>query len=193
MPRVEPQEYVLWTEHPFLTTLQCPMWMAMLYSKCTGEATGAELLIHRADAAMVMQQGNVASTWGMDVQDSPSPDRYIKEGDVITFGDISLKVLHTPGHSAGGISLVTDNMVFVGDTLFAGSIGRTDFPGGSITVLKDSIDRVSKLDVEYLLPGHSTEMGSIVEGKRRVEQNFRAIKYDSVYVPFFRRDCPATR
>ena len=94
------------------------------------QATGAELVIHRADAAMVMHQGNVASTWGMDIQNSPSPDRYVQEGDIITFGDISLKVLHTPGHSAGGISLVTDNMVFVGDTLFAGSIGRTDFPGG---------------------------------------------------------------
>jgi glyoxylase-like metal-dependent hydrolase (beta-lactamase superfamily II) len=94
------------------------------------QATGAELVIHRADAAMVMHQGNVASTWGMDIQNSPSPDRYVQEGDIITFGDISLKVLHTPGHSAGGISLVTDNMVFVGDTLFASSIGRTDFPGG---------------------------------------------------------------
>jgi glyoxylase-like metal-dependent hydrolase (beta-lactamase superfamily II) len=83
------------------------------------EVTGAQLLIHQADAPMILHQGN-----------SPPPDRYLNEGDIITFGDISLKVLNTPGHSPGGISLVTDKIVFVGDTLFAGSIGRTDFPGG---------------------------------------------------------------
>jgi glyoxylase-like metal-dependent hydrolase (beta-lactamase superfamily II) len=94
------------------------------------EVTGAELLIHRADAPMILQQGASGGMWGMKVDNSPPPDRYLEEGDVITFGDISLKVLHTPGHSPGGISLVTDKIVIVGDTLFAGSIGRTDFPGG---------------------------------------------------------------
>ena len=68
-------------------------------------------------------------------------------------------------------------VLITGDLVFNGSVGRTDFPGGSITTLKQSIERVSQLDVEYLLPGHSTEMGSIVEGKRRVEQNFRAIRF----------------
>ncbi|OGP55047.1 MAG: MBL fold metallo-hydrolase [Deltaproteobacteria bacterium RBG_13_52_11] len=93
-------------------------------------ATGAEILIHRADAPYILNQGASAAAWGMGVENSPPPDRYLDEGDTITFGDISLEVLHTPGHSPGGIALVTDKMVFVGDTLFAGSIGRTDFPGG---------------------------------------------------------------
>lgn len=94
------------------------------------EVTGAQLVIHRADAPMIMNQSGQGSMWGMRIENSPAPDRYVEEGDMITFGDISLKVLHTPGHSAGGISLFTDKMVLVGDTLFAGSIGRTDFPGG---------------------------------------------------------------
>ena len=94
------------------------------------EVTGAQLLIHRADAPMILDQRTSGRMWDMDVDNSPPPDRYLEEGDIINFGDVSLNVLHTPGHSPGGISLVTDKMVFVGDTLFAGSIGRTDFPGG---------------------------------------------------------------
>ena len=94
------------------------------------EVTGAQLVIHRADALMIINQSANGGMWGMKVDNSPPPDLYVEEGDFITFGDISLRVLHTPGHSAGGISLLTDRMVFVGDTLFAGSIGRTDFPGG---------------------------------------------------------------
>jgi glyoxylase-like metal-dependent hydrolase (beta-lactamase superfamily II) len=95
------------------------------------EVTGAQLLIHPADAPMILNQSTGGGMWGFHVDNSPPPDRYLEEGDIITFGDISLKVLHTPGHSPGGISLVTDKIVFVGDTLFAGSIGRTDFPGGN--------------------------------------------------------------
>jgi hydroxyacylglutathione hydrolase len=107
---------------------------------------------------------------------------YLAEGDLSLGRDekqVNLTVIHTPGHSPGSICLYwPDKKVLItGDLVFNGSVGRTDFPGGSITTLKQSIERVSQLDVEYLLPGHSTEMGSIVEGKRRVEQNFRAIRF----------------
>lgn len=107
---------------------------------------------------------------------------YLAEGDLSLGRDerqICLTVLHTPGHAPGSICLywAARKVLITGDLVFNGSVGRTDFPGGSITILKQSIERVSQLDVEYLLPGHSTEMGSIVEGKRRVEQNFRAIKF----------------
>ncbi|RLA98047.1 MAG: MBL fold metallo-hydrolase, partial [Deltaproteobacteria bacterium] len=94
------------------------------------EATGAELLIHKADAPFLARQAQKAASWGIYIDDSPPPDRYIEEGDLIVFGDVTLEVLHTPGHSPGGVSLFTDKVVFVGDALFAGSIGRTDFPGG---------------------------------------------------------------
>jgi hydroxyacylglutathione hydrolase len=80
----------------------------------------------------------------------------VEEGDTIAFGDISLKVLHTPGHSAGSISLVTDKMVFVGDVLFAGSIGRTDFPGGDHEALIRNVrEKIFPLgDDTIVYPGH---------------------------------------
>jgi len=120
------------------------------------EVTGAQLLIHRADAPMILHQGASGSSWGMNVDNSPPPDRYLKEGDVITFGDISLKVLHTPGHSPGGISLFSDKMVFVGDTLFAGSIGRTDFPGGDYEgLIRNVREKIFPLgDDVVVYPGH---------------------------------------
>ncbi|MGZ3590291.1 MAG: MBL fold metallo-hydrolase, partial [Thermodesulfobacteriota bacterium] len=120
------------------------------------EVTGAQLIIHRADAAMILHQGRSSGMWGMKVDNSPPPDRYVEEGDSITFGDISLKVLHTPGHSGGGISLVTDKMAFVGDTLFAGSIGRTDFSGGDYEgLLRNVREKIFPLGDEVVIyPGH---------------------------------------
>jgi len=120
------------------------------------EVTGAQLLIHPADAPMILNQSMGGGMWGLHVDNSPPPDRYLGEGDIITFGDISLKVLHTPGHSPGGISLVTDKMVFVGDTLFAGSIGRTDFPGGDYEgLLRQVRDKIFTLgDDVVVYPGH---------------------------------------
>jgi glyoxylase-like metal-dependent hydrolase (beta-lactamase superfamily II) len=101
--------------------------------------TGAEILIHAADADMLEQISIASRAFGMSVEDSPPADRTIAEGDKITFGDITLNVIHTPGHSLGGISLSTDGVVFVGDSLFYGSIGRTDFPGGDYNTLISSI------------------------------------------------------
>ena len=123
------------------------------------EVTGAQLILHEADAPMVLNQAASARTWGMRVENSPPADRYVEEGDLITFGDVSLKVLHTPGHSPGGISLVTDKIVFVGDTLFAGSIGRTDFPGGDYDGLLRSVrEKIFTLgDDVVIYSGHGPE------------------------------------
>ncbi|MCF8109962.1 MAG: MBL fold metallo-hydrolase [Desulfobacteraceae bacterium] len=103
------------------------------------KASGADLLIHKADAPMLAELGRTAASFGLPAENSPPPDRTIDEGDEISFGDITLKVLHTPGHSPGGVSLYTDKMVFVGDALFEGSIGRTDLPGGDYNTLISSI------------------------------------------------------
>jgi len=123
------------------------------------EVTGAQLLIHRTDAPMILHQKTSGGMWGMKVDNSPPADRYLEEGDIITFGDLSLKVLHTPGHSPGGISLVTDKMVFVGDTLFAGSIGRTDFPGGDYDgLIRNVREKIFTLDDDVVVyPGHGTK------------------------------------
>jgi hydroxyacylglutathione hydrolase len=119
-------------------------------------ATGAEVLIHEKDASMLSQAGGT-QPFLMESGNVPCPaDKTLQEGDKIEFGDYSLEVLHTPGHTPGGISLLVDSMIFVGDSLFCGSIGRTDLAGGSLKQLIDSIK--SKLltnGEEYaVFPGH---------------------------------------
>ena len=104
-------------------------------------ATGADILIHPLDVPMLSKLSASAAAWGLSAEDSPEPDRMIEEDDTIVIGTITLKVIHTPGHTQGGISLYTDGILFVGDTLFAGSIGRTDFPGGDYDTLLDSIQK----------------------------------------------------
>jgi len=91
---------------------------------------------------------------------------------------VAVKVVFTPGHSPGSVSLYLeeDKILISGDVVFAGSIGRTDFPGGSPSLLRKSIDELSQLDVEYLVPGHSTEMGGIIAGKDKVRRNFYTVK-----------------
>ena len=105
------------------------------------DVTGAPIFIHALDAPMLDQVADSAAAWGLKADNSPAPDRELQDGDQITFGKITLTVLHTPGHTLGGISLYAKDDVFVGDTLFAGSIGRTDFPGGSFETIKESIQQ----------------------------------------------------
>jgi len=103
------------------------------------EATGADIMIHPGDAPMLSMLTEAAAGFGLSTENSPPPDIELADGSTITFGNIEMKVIHTPGHSPGGISLYADGHVFVGDTLFAGSIGRTDFPGGNFDTLLSSI------------------------------------------------------
>lgn len=103
------------------------------------DATGADILIHPLDAPMLEKLSSNAAFFGVSVENSPPCDQTLEEGDTVSFGDITLKIIHTPGHTPGGISLYTNGIVFVGDTLFAGSIGRTDFPGGDFNTLISSI------------------------------------------------------
>lgn len=103
------------------------------------EATGAELLLHEGDAQMLATVPLTAKMFGMTAPSSPPADRFLKHGDVITAGGISLTVLHTPGHSPGGICLLGDGFVFTGDALFESSIGRTDLPGGDLMTLINAI------------------------------------------------------
>ncbi|MFC1585216.1 MBL fold metallo-hydrolase [Fibrobacterota bacterium] len=123
------------------------------------EATGADVLIHAQDAYMLNDLPRGAALFGMTAPESPAPDRKLEDGDTITFGKITLTVLHTPGHSPGGISLYTEKAVFSGDTLFDGSVGRTDLPGGDMAVLKKSIrEKLFTLgDDVVVYPGHMGE------------------------------------
>ncbi|MEI6261756.1 MAG: MBL fold metallo-hydrolase [Deltaproteobacteria bacterium] len=123
------------------------------------EATGAKLVIHALDQSMLKVLSETSAAFGLSVENSPPPDQTVQDGDIIKFGEIILTVLHTPGHTPGGISLHTDGVVFVGDTLFAGSIGRTDFPGGDFNTLISSIrNKLYSLgDQVIVYTGHGPE------------------------------------
>jgi len=128
-------------------------------NKVLKDATGAELLIHEGDSKLLGATANQARMFGMTAPSSPKADRFVKHGDVIQAGAVSLKVLHTPGHSAGGISLAGDGVVFTGDALFAGSIGRTDLMGGDLTTLITSIKEhlMTLPDETVVLSGHGPQ------------------------------------
>jgi glyoxylase-like metal-dependent hydrolase (beta-lactamase superfamily II) len=116
------------------------------------------------------------------------PDFYLQEGELnIGRGDekLNLQIVHAPGHSPGSICIYSPHskVLISGDVVFNGSIGRTDLPGGDSRMLKQSIEKLSNLDVEYLLPGHSTNYGDIIRGKNNVVQNFAFIRMN--YFPFF--------
>lgn len=121
------------------------------------EATGAKILIHEQDGKMLVNPAsNLSFLMGAKVS-SPPADQFIKEGDVVKIGNtVELEVIHTPGHSEGGVCLKTGEVIFVGDTLFQGSIGRTDFPGGSykqlIQMIHDKLLCYDDAVVAY--PGH---------------------------------------
>jgi hydroxyacylglutathione hydrolase len=102
-----------------------------------------------------------------DLGENLSPaDVLLEDGDLLKFGNATLKVLHTPGHSVGSISLVGDKLVFTGDTLFAGSIGRTDFTGGSDRDMMCSLQKLVGLPNDYVMyPGHGC-FSTIGEEKR---------------------------
>jgi len=109
--------------------------------------TGAKVIIHEADAAGLLDTpSNILDMFGAKVP--PPADILVSDGDLIQVGNVALKVIHTPGHTPGGMCLFLDGMVITGDTLFVGSVGRTDFPGGSYAELEQSVR--NKL---YTLPG----------------------------------------
>jgi len=120
------------------------------------EATGAEIVMHEADDDF-FSQSQVQSYFSMlGLEASPPTDLRVKEGDTISFGDVSLQVIHTPGHTPGGMCLYTKPDLITGDTLFVGGIGRTDFPGGSHQELISSIrEKLLVLPPDTVVwPGH---------------------------------------
>ena len=104
---------------------------------------------------------------------SIAPAFFLKEGDISISG-FDFLVLHTPGHSPGSVSIYwpDQKMLFTGDLVFKGGLGRTDLPGGNGTKLKESIKRLAGLDVEWLLPGH----GDIISGSEEIKANFEQVE-----------------
>ena len=121
------------------------------------EATGAEVAIHADDAESLKEQF-LAIAFGLSYPTPPSPDRLLKDGDSTDIGDLHFLVLHTPGHTPGGVCLLGQGVVFSGDTIFNYSIGRVDLPGGNYNQLMNSIQtRLMVLpDDTIVYPGHGS-------------------------------------
>jgi hydroxyacylglutathione hydrolase len=105
------------------------------------ELTGAKILAHEQEVPLIGSSHGreMVRQWGF--APSPPVDITVKDGDEINAGDVSLSVIHTPGHSPGGMCLLGDGNLFTGDTLFVGAIGRTDLPGASMTQFMQSINQ----------------------------------------------------
>ena len=133
------------------------------------EKYSAKLMIHRLDEEMLIDdKKNFSFYTGIPAQ-SPPPDEYLQDGMNLKVGLLDLLVIHTPGHSPGGVSINVKNMIFTGDTLFKDGIGRTDLPGGSFPVLMNSIkEKLFIFDSSYeVLPGH----GPATTLKQELENN----------------------
>ncbi len=120
------------------------------------ELTGAKIYMHVRDDQFFNTPEGQSMGRQMGFAPSPPADVVVNDGDTIAVGEETLTVLHTPGHTPGGICLYTGNNLFTGDTLFVGAVGRTDFPGGSMEVMLRSIkDKILSLpDDTIIWPGH---------------------------------------
>lgn len=123
------------------------------------DATGAQLCVGAGDAPMLFDADfNLSAMVYPEQAVELTPSRLLFEGDILRFGDATLTVMETPGHTRGGVCYLGEDVLFSGDTLFAGSIGRTDLPGGDMTVLRRSLARLAELDGDYTVyPGHGEE------------------------------------
>lgn len=121
--------------------------------------TGAKIAIHRLDKVGLTDPNaslfDMVSSYYCDAQELTEPDILLEDGDKLTFSDICFEVMHTPGHTVGSVCFICDKAVFTGDTLFEGSIGRTDFPTGSDADMIESLSTLSSLNGDFTLyPGH---------------------------------------
>jgi len=117
--------------------------------------TNALIVIHKDEVGIYKHTRELASSWGYELEPLPEPDILVSEGDNLNIGDLQFKIFHTPGHSPGGICLFGGGILITGDTLFAGSVGRTDLSGGDMEKLIISFKRLISLPEETrVLPGH---------------------------------------
>jgi glyoxylase-like metal-dependent hydrolase (beta-lactamase superfamily II) len=140
--------------------------------------TGAPFYLHADDKpVLAWMQESGRMFLGIDLPPPPEVDTEAREGDRVVAGAVDLEVIHTPGHSPGSITLVGEGAVFAGDTLFAGSIGRTDLPGGDTQALLDAVkDKLFRLDDDLpVYPGHgpATTLGQEKETNPFVGQGSR--------------------
>ena len=120
---------------------------------------GVPWLLGAGDRFLVDSAANQAAIYGFEMRGAPTVTRELKDGDEVRFGNSVLKVIATPGHTPGHISLWGDGMLFTGDTLFRESIGRTDLPGGDYSwIMKSILERLLPLEPQTeIMPGHGSK------------------------------------
>ncbi len=120
------------------------------------EKTGAALHIHEADVKRMKSARSQGMLFGLRIPKTPDPDVLVGEGDRVAFGTLEFLVVHTPGHTPGCVSYILGETAFVGDLIFAGSIGRTDLPGGDYdTLIRAVREKIFVLpEHTVLFPGH---------------------------------------
>jgi len=122
------------------------------------QETGAQIVIHQNELDLYTHIDKQGMMWGVELDPLPAPDIIVEEGSILAIGDLKFEILHTPGHTPGGICLYGEGMIITGDTLFAGSVGRTDLHGGDLRQLKNSFKRIMLLpETIKVLPGHGPE------------------------------------
>ena len=138
------------------------------------QQTGAKILIHKLDEPMLTDPELNLRKLFLGKGDGGKADRLLEEGDIIELGDLRLQVIHTPGHTEGGICLLCEDLLFTGDTLFRLSVGRSDLPGGDKTALLASLaNKLKPLDDSLkVLPGHNSAS---------------TLGYEKEHNPFFRQ------
>jgi glyoxylase-like metal-dependent hydrolase (beta-lactamase superfamily II) len=146
---------------------------------CSSVFGKAELAMHKHDAIHVNMADTVfmlASMFGFQKHGNLTITRMLADGDVVQFGDITLQVIHTPGHTAGSVCYLEPNKgwLFSGDTLFSDATGRTDLPTGNKEQLATSLTRLLELDFSVLLPGHGAPRDT--EQKENIENLLYALR-----------------
>jgi len=116
----------------------------------------AEFLMHEQDIPLVQSASTQAALFGLPDPGDLKPDRFLNDGDIIHLGELTIQVIHSPGHSPGSITFQVNQKLFVGDLIFNGSIGRTDLPGGDYSQIIESIQKkiFTLPDSVEIYPGH---------------------------------------
>lgn len=131
--------------------------------------SNAKVIMHKADAKILVKWAKLFTPLSVFGYKPPKVDDYL--GVVVDLGVVALRVIHTPGHSPGSVCLYDEKrkVLISGDTAFAYGVGRWDLPGGNLSLLRQSLEKISQLDIEYLLPGHSGYLAGSVEVQKSFE------------------------
>jgi glyoxylase-like metal-dependent hydrolase (beta-lactamase superfamily II) len=137
----------------------------------------AVIVMHEREITTYRMTAQLCISWGYAHEDFPEPERIVKDGDIISVGTVSFKVIHTPGHTPGSICILGENTLFSGDTLFKGSVGRTDLPEGDFGLLSQSLKKLMLLPPETrVLCGHESETS--IEEEMRDNPFLKVIQVD---------------